>query len=57
MRVRLKRFHLSGHTTTKFHPQTENVELHTRQIASTFESTAEEVSLKLSHPRIPSTDS
>ena len=57
MRVRLKRFHLSGHTTTKFHPQTENVELHTRKIVGTFESTAEEVSFKLLHPRIPFTDS
>ena len=31
VKVLLKRFHLNGHTT-EFHPQTQELELHTKQI-------------------------
>ena len=55
MNVLLKRFHLNGHTIG-FHPQTQELELHSKQIVP-CESTAEEVSFELSHNRISSTDS
>ena len=44
MKVLLKRFHLNGNTI-EFHPQTQMLELHTKQIVP-CESTAEEVSFE-----------
>ena len=55
MKVRLKRFRLNGHTIG-FHPQTEKLEAHTKQIVP-CERTAEEVSFEWSHHRISFTDS
>ena len=55
MNVLLKRFHLNG-LTIAFHPQTQELEPHSKQIAP-CESTAEEVSFEWSHNRISSTDS
>ena len=55
MKVLLKRFHLNGHTIG-FHPQTQKLEVHTKQIVP-CENTAEEVSFEWSHYRISSTDS
>ena len=40
----LKRFHLNGNTI-RFHPQTQKLELYTKEIV-TRESTAEEVSFE-----------
>ena len=45
VKVLLKRFHLNGHTMTKFHPQTRTLEPHAKQIVP-CESTAEEVSFE-----------
>ena len=50
-----KRIHLNGNTVG-FHPQTQKLELHTKQIVP-CESTAEEVSFERLHHRISSTDS
>ena len=55
MKVLLKRFYLNGHIIG-FYPQTQKLELHTKQIVS-CENTAEEVSFAWSHNRISSTDS
>ena len=55
MNVLLNRFHLNGHTTG-FRPQTQELELHSKQIAP-CQSTAEEVSFEWSHNRISTTDS
>ena len=50
MKVLLKRFHLNG-KTIEFHPQTQTLELHTKQIAP-CESTAEEVLFEWLTPQI-----
>ena len=42
--------------TLEFHPETQKLELHTKQILP-YEKTAEEVSFEWSHRRISSTDS
>ena len=55
MNALLKRFHFNGHTVG-FHPQTQKLELHTKQIVP-CKITAEEVSFEWSHRRISSTDS
>ena len=55
MNLLLKRFRLNGHTIG-FHPQTQELELHSKQIVP-CQSTAEEVSFEWSHNRISSTDS
>ena len=55
MKVLLKRFHLNGYTIG-FRPQTQKLELHTKQIAP-CESTAKEVSFEWQHHRSSSTDS
>ena len=55
MKVQLKRFHLNGHIIG-FHPQTQKLKLHTKQLLE-CESTAEEVSFEWSYHRISSTDS
>ena len=48
MKVLLRRFHLNGHTIG-FHPQTQTLELNTKQTAS-YESIAKaEVSFEWSH--------
>ena len=52
MKVPLKRFHLNGHTIG-FHPQTQKLELHTKEIVPR-EGTAEEVSFEWQHQRISS---
>ena len=52
MKVLLKRFHLNGNTIG-FHPQTQKLELRTKQIV-TYERIVEEVSLEWSHHRISS---
>ena len=55
MKALLKRFDLNGHIIG-FHPQTQKLELRTKQIAL-CERTVEEVSFEWSHHRISSTDS
>ena len=55
MKVLQKRFHLNGHTIG-FHPQTQKLKLHTKQLVQ-CESTAEEVSSEWSYHRISSTNS
>ena len=52
MKVLLKRFHLNGNTIG-FHPQTQKLELHTKQIVP-CESTAEGFSFEQPHHRISS---
>ena len=54
MKELLKRFHLNGNTI-EFHPQTQKLELRTKQIAP-CERTVEEVSFEWSHHRVSSTD-
>ena len=55
MKVLLKRFHLNGHTVG-FHPQTQKLELNTKQIVP-CESMAEEVSFEPSHYTVSFTHS
>ena len=57
MKVLLKRFHLNGHTI-EFHPQTQKLDLLTKQIAPRESArAAEEASFECSHRKISSTDS
>lgn len=48
MKVLMKRFHLSGHTIG-FHPQTQTLELNTKQTASNESTAKAEVSFEWSH--------
>lgn len=48
MKVLMKRFHLSGHTIG-FHPQTQTLELNTKQTASNESTAKAEVLFEWSH--------